>query len=443
MLRATRVVLVLLSAAVALLAAPRAATAQDVDKLVEQACRVLESGSFEGGRRLIEAEGVAEFAAESPSQLRKLCAAADKGRAEVEKAGVEDARATMAALVTIAQTALEAKPEDADAMWSLALARLARGRLERDHEGKPDLADWKEAAALLEKAWGRSAEEGRPAGEAASALFEGARLPGAPAAEMQQAADRILDAAIAKHPEGGRLLLAWATRQIERATAALATKKADAVAIADAALKRLGPPASRKDPDLDAATAYNDVVGFALDNKLVPKAAFVTKRFRVGSDLELMVPVSRRFSGDEESADPDVRQFTKDFQALHTLSFSRYAWDTSWDFGVKGFAEIGGDNLKGVANGSFFSAKAELGTEKTAKAPAKGRLNGRIGDALLWEVSGTLPKKSTHYAQRAWVFKSDKGNQTTYVVRLYEWREGELDAAMRSVLDSITESGKK
>ncbi|MCG3134085.1 MAG: hypothetical protein HMLKMBBP_01371 [Planctomycetes bacterium] len=424
--------------AFAAVAAPPRAAADELDKQAAEVGELIADGRFEFVADLLDA--VAPAVQTRPKTVRAICEGLDEAAGQVTKANLEKARACCTTLSGLTKECLVAAKDDADALWSMGAVRRFRGRIERDH-GTSDPADWNDAADLFMKSWKASADGGRAAADAASTWFEAARIPGAAAAELAAKADALLDEAMKAHPDGPPVIRAWGMRQVERALAVPPAKKNDAKAILEAALARVGPLANRAEPDIDAATVWNEIAVINVRSKLGMKAPFVAKVMKAGASLEAKVPVSRYFSVDDE--DGYIHQFDSDFRAIRTIGFDDYAWDTAFSFGVKGYDSIGGDNGKGIAMGTFFQKKAEWAEPKSAKEPAKKALNARITGSMMWEIAGVRETGGKPERARGWVFKSDKGWQTTLAVYLFEWVPADIDPAMDFVLDSLTERSRK
>lgn len=434
-MKRTKFCALLLLALLAAASTPVSARADEWDKRAAELGQWLERGGFEFAGANLDAG--AEVLKTRPKSVRAICDGLDAAAGQVNKENVDKARKCAEAIAELAKECAAAAPEDADALWAFGAARLFRGRIERAF-GTPDAADWTDAADLFTRSWRKLPDGGRAAGDAASAWFEAARLPGAAAAEYVAKADQLLDEALKAHPDSSPILRSWGMRQVDRAAAA---KKPEAKAILEAALARVGPLANRAEPDIDAATVWNEIATINIAQKFGMKAPYVARTVPCGASLDLKVPVSRYFSADSDSE--FVHQFDRDFRKFRTIGFRDYSWSTAYSFGAKGYDSIGGDNAKGIAMGAFFAAKNEWAEPKSAKEPVKKALNARITGSLMWEISGVRDAGGPPQRERGWIFKSDKGWQTTLGVVLYEWVPADIDPAMDFVLDSVTERSRK
>jgi hypothetical protein len=343
-----------------------------------------------------------------------------------------------------ATAAVEANGSDADAQCSFAYARLASGRVARATGAAGLTAEpWSKAADAFEKAYEAKAGNGLALADASSALAEAADIPGAdPTALMRRAAE-LSAKALKNHPDSVVVLKAASLLDLARARRALAAKdKAGAEALLEQGLARLAPNLKGGSPDLDLATAHNEIVAFLKANAKdlkKPKGEFLVTNQKIGTTLQVDVPTSRFWSLAEDGS--RLFQFTTSFESLRTLFFDTYAWDTNW--ALADGTKVGGDNLKGLATNQYEISLRGLKTVKSKKAPVKGRLNGKLDEGYAYEIEG-VDRDGDYAFERTWYFKSKAGHMTTFRVTLFDHRPDALqDPVSRAVLDSIREVQKR
>ena len=416
-----------------------------VDKnLLKLLKQTLDNGSAQGAVELLNAPGVGESLAAEPEVLSDICRQAARNAGGLCKDKAEAPRLA-GLLEEMGKAATTAKADSAEAHMALGWALLAGGRIAR-HTGAKDLTAgaWSGSADSFEKSYGIEARDGVALANAAEVLAEGAEIPGADGSKLMERAVSLSGAAVAKHPDSVPVLRGASNLDLARARKLFDAKdKAGADEILAKAVARLAPRMKDGNPDVDLATAHNEIAGFVKANPKdlkKAKADFVVTKTRIGQFLDVQIPVSRYWTPGEGGAEA-VYQHTAYFEALRTFSFDSYAWDTNWV--LADGTKVGGDNIKGLATNEFEINGRQLKSIKAKKAPVKRAVNRGLDDGYYYELTG-VTRDDDLVVEKTWFFKSKGGHQTTLRLSIYEYKEGlSLDPAAQMVLDSIREASRK
>ncbi len=436
-----RTSMILAAAGIAALAVPAGAAIDPA--LLKQLRAMLDDGQAKSVLQILETPNARENWEKDPKALAAICSDAAWNTSDL-LAQRDDAVRLVALLEEWATSTAGSQENQADAHWALGHARVASGRVARATGGKDLTAEpWSKAADAFEKAYEIEAGTGAALAEAAEALAEASDLPGADAAALLQRANAIAAKATGKHADSVPVLKAASILDLVRARRCLAGKdKGGAEGFLEQGLARLTPRMKGGSPDLDLATAYNEIVAFLKTNAKdlkKPKGEFVAATQKLGINLRVDMPVSRYWSLSREG--DRLFQFTPAFEALRSFVFDSYAWDTNWR--LADGTRVGGDNQKGLATNEYEIGLRGLKTVKSKKAPIKGRLNGRLDEGYAYEAEG-IERDGDFSSERTWFFKSKAGHMTTFRVTIYDHKEDAvLDAVSRFVLDSIREVPRK
>jgi hypothetical protein len=426
------------------LAAASVARAEVDKKWVKQVVQLLEQGEASGAARLLGDDGAVAQLPTDPPALAEIAFTAGR-RASSLSRSKDDAVRIAGILEDMGTAAVAAKGEDAEAHRALGLARLAAGRIARQ-TGAADLTSekWTQAADSFEKSYELAPKDGAALASASEALAEAAGLPGVDAGPLMERAVAVSKKSLEKHPDSVSVLRSASILDLSRARKAFEAKdKAGADDLLAAAAARLAPKMKGEDPDIDLATAFNEIVAFAKSNpkdlKKV-KAGFVASTVRIGQFIDAQVPRSRYWDT-SQAANGMIFQFSPYFEPLRTLSFGDYAWDTNWS--LADGTRVGGDNIKGLASNEYEIRLRELKSVKTKKPPVKKTMNRGLDEGWYFEITG-IQRDGDLAIERAWFFKSKAGHMTTLRLTLFEYKE-ELaaDPLAQFILDSIREAPRR
>ncbi len=425
-----------------LLAAAAVPCAPGVDKnLLKAMERLLEEGDARQALALLESGDLRDGLADDSEALHSLCHLASN-RSGLLARKREDGPKLAALLEQAAEACAGSHSGEANAFLALGYARLASARVGRLVGAKDATPDrWEKAADALEKAYELEPGNGDKLAGSVQVLSEAAGIPGADAAALLSRAAAVSGKAVEKHPGSVPVVSAASFLDLARARRALEGKdKGGAQALLDQGLARLAPMMKANRPDLDLATAHNEIVAFLRSHPRelkAGKADFVTEERAVGPPLKVQVPLSRFWSQDGDR----VQQFSSSYENLRTFYFDSYSWDTNWR--LADGTRVGGDNIKGLATNYYEISLRDMRKVQSKKPPVKRRMNGALDEGFLYEVVGE-DGDGDFYFERTWFFKSKAGNMTTFRVSCYEHAEGAvLDVTGQAFLDGIREVSRK
>ncbi len=427
-----------------LLAAAVLAAQDEGARIVAAMKTILEAGKTKEAVSFLDHERSRAALAAHPKALADIASEAGDDASVLAASSRDEARKLGDLLESLAEAAVAAAPEKADSHWAVGEAKVAAGRLALAAGEKDVPADrWIAAVDALEKAYEADSREGMALACAAEAAMEGAGRTGADGAALVARATALMGRALEKHPDSTPVLKSATFLDIARCRRLLDAKdKAGADAALAAALARLAPHLKGASTDVEIATGHNAAVSFLKANAKELKKAkgeFLAAPGRVAGVLDLQIPLGRLWSTDGEKT--TVFQFTPEFEALRSFSFSTYDWDTEWQLGDG--SKVGGDNLSGLAGNEYAIAVRTMKKVISKRAPAKARLNRWVDDGYYYEVQGIDADGDYSFA-RTWFFKCKGGHLTTIRLTMYDFKEGKgPDAGAQLVLDSIKEAPKK
>jgi len=190
-------------------------------------------------------------------------------------------------------------------------------------------------------------------------------------------------------------------------------------------------------------TARNEVVSAArrLDVKRFAEQHRTTT-YELENNLTLQVPAGHLWGSPERVRNASMWTLKQDRNALHplrTVTLADFRWDVSWNF--SGGSAAKGDSIKDIGNKLFEVACGQMKTVKARRPLFRATLKG-CDPGWAFEVEGT-DALGNYCLQRDWLFKSKKGNLTTYRISVRDARPGERDdPELQCLLDLVTEKAK-
>jgi hypothetical protein len=421
-----------------------AVASADLDSRVEAGIlTALETGQARAAHGLLDTDhGRSDFLADTRSLARVCGRAAESAPRLAEDPG--DAARLAALLLAWATEAAEGGPEDAPAHRALGHALLASGRIARAVAPKDAAAGtWMRAADAFEKAYGIAAADGDDAGSAVEALAEGAFVASADIGGALDRASTVAAAAVGKHPANLRLLRQVSFLELARARRALAAKdRPGAEAALERAATRLAPLLKGEATDIDIGTAWNAIIDFVKSNpKEVkkPRGEYLMVARDLGQFLQVEVPHSRFWARSKDRN--SLYQYDNSFELVRILDVNANDWGT--EYALADMAEVGGDDVRGLATSEYDVAVRGLKSEKGTKPPYRARLSGNVGEGWACDYQG-IDQDKDYLSVRCWYFKSMAGHRHTFRFAIWEHREGvAADAISKAVIESMREKARQ
>jgi hypothetical protein len=428
-----------------LLAATAAAadTALDDAKHVQAVIDSLRAGDVSAAVAKLRAGPSADALAAKPHLVHVLCDRAF--RFDSQSAPIDARRALAASLFEIATKACEAQPSDDRPRWGLAEAIVLR---ERSTRSGPDA--WGQAADLLEKIHAGRPGDALPLGYAVSCLLEGACCEDNATSSLAERADSLARRAMESQKDSATLAVTIASSQFWCAKTLLPTNKRVAKNELKASLDTLRPFATRPNPPLAAATAYNDAVAFARVSGFVLSDRFVDfTRATLSNSIQIDVPVSSRWSfqtvaatGDQAAYDY-VTEMSPDGKRTRQVLFRRYAWGSPYTFEESN--PVGGDNCRGIAHGLQEQLVKRV-FAPGAKGPAPSRCSiPKSLDGYSFDVRGATPAADGAASEplRLRVYVLRGSAKACYALLVYVYgKDDELGPEIEHLVASLREVEK-
>jgi len=429
--------------AVLLLVCVARAQSQDVNRVIG----ALRSGSWDDIERLV-APLKREGAGTEPAVVKRLCRmAADRA---YEMAWDErDGWTAVNTFDSYAKVIAEKSPDNADVEDALGETALLRARalcseFTEDGFQAPRRRQSPEHFRLAAEHFARSYElddgNGMALARAVLSRIEDGWVDVVAREDARAAATAWTEKLESADPSSPASVLARALLDYDRARTLVSIKEyRDAKEPLEAAATRLRPLADDRDSDIEIPTLYNAVVALALaharDLRLDLEFAAEDWRARY---LWTRLPRSRLVTSDRSRGSQRfgrIMQWSIDGGTVRKFVFYEYEWDTEYTTGPRG---IGGDNPKGLIQGSYDDDVQIFERRIRNRRVTKGRLNRSIASGYRYEVVGTDQYSQT-WAYRCYCFKA-KENRITLQVWIEELGgEVDIDPAGEFIVDAMRE----
>ena len=372
-----------------------------------------------------------------PQELARLCERV-AGMTEALAAAGDHGERIAVALDRIASETLTRHRDRTEALHARAYSGVCWARLLAE-SGRPGAAErWTDVATDFTALADRVPDRPEFLLEAADAVGRSVDAAGVDPRPGFARADALLARIPKEAAATPRVAARLALIRIEWARISVRRKVVGAEDLVSRALEILRGPeaADRYDPHL--GTAHNDAAATVRVLGLGrPKADFVSETSRVGSGLEMQVPLSTLWIA--PSSDGPISQTTRCAMPRREFRFQEWPWDTEHKFGKGPYVK--GTSIKGVADARFEEACGSL-KEVRLKVPPKRATLKQCNPGWFFEVQG-LDATGRFVRNRTWFFKSTQGQDTTFELTVEGHRENDADdPELQFVLDSIREPKK-
>ena len=382
-------------------------------------------------------DGAIRALSEEPKLARKAAEACAKYARKTAKKDTEGWRDLSNKMVRVGRSAVSNDGEDKDALIALAEALVCKGRIADETGGAADKTTWSEAADLYERADKIKSDGGEWLERAVAALREGAATGLIDLEQRAEELDTKAKEAQAATP-GGK-----AKGELDAIRRLIRVDKKAAKARLEAHLAALQLKLDPLNPDLVLATAFNDAVTLAKqEKKLYVKAKYLARKLRSRYDwLEFELPIGKRWTFERTSSDfGTILQVGDDAEKVLVILFTYYRHTTEYTIGPRGF---GGDNVKGLALLDEKNAEDALVQVKYRRKLRKGRFNRHITKSSYFEIGG-IDSDGDFRRTRAYYWKPKHVELRTLCLYMVIFGDlAKFDPEAEFVIDSIRAPKKK